>query len=126
VGAGGPGGRRAAEANHSVGDYVKFKELVAQMLEYDPKRRILPFNALRSSFFKRTYDDTSNNLTSNVNSTTVTTSTSNNLTNNNHLTMSTSTNLNTASSPNLDPSKSSINRMLITHRKKTLNTSEGC
>ena len=30
------------------------------MLEYDPKRRILPLNALQSNFFKRSYDDTSN------------------------------------------------------------------
>ena len=65
---GGPGGRRAGEANHSVADYIKFKELVQQMLEYDPKRRILPFAALQASFFKRAYDDVSTiNHTSNSN-----------------------------------------------------------
>ena len=54
VDVGGPGGRRSGEPNHSGSDYVKFKELVQQMLEYDPKRRVLPFNALQSNFFKRT------------------------------------------------------------------------
>ncbi|CAF1056013.1 unnamed protein product [Rotaria sordida] len=97
---GGPGGRRAGEQNHSVSDYVKFKELVQQMLEYDPKRRILPFNALQSSFFKRSYDETSNvnhpiTTTNNNNNTTTTT------TNNNNNPLS---NLNSNSSPNLDPS----------------------
>jgi hypothetical protein len=65
------------------------------MLEYDPKRRILPFNALQSNFFKRTYDDTSN----------VTHSTTTNNTNNNN---NNTTNLNSNSSPNLDPSKFKI------------------
>ncbi len=60
------------------------------MLEYDPKRRLLPFNALQSNFFKRTYDVTSNS----------TISTNNN--NNNNPMIS---NLNSNSSPNLDPSK---------------------
>jgi hypothetical protein len=54
------------------------------MLEYDPKRRVLPFNALQSNFFKRTYDDTSNLINTNTNNI--------------------STNLNSNSSPNLDPS----------------------
>lgn len=79
---GGPGGRRSGEANHSISDYVKFKELVQQMLEYDPKRRILPYNALQSHFFKRTFDEpmsinaslpsnsTTNTLLSNLNSNT--------------------------------------------------------
>ncbi len=92
---GGPGGRRAGEPNHSVSDYIKFKELVQQMLEYDPKRRILPFNALQSNFFKRSYDDTSN-----VNHTIPTNNNTNNNNNNNAL-----LNLNSNSSPNLDPSK---------------------
>ncbi|CAF3395596.1 unnamed protein product [Rotaria sp. Silwood1] len=89
---GGPGGRRAGEPNHSVSDYIKFKELVQQMLEYDPKRRILPFNALQSNFFKRVPDETSN-----VNHPTTTATNNNN--NNNPL-----SNLNSNSSPNLDPS----------------------
>ncbi|CAF0744255.1 unnamed protein product [Didymodactylos carnosus] len=54
---GGPGGRRTGEPNHSTQDYVKFKDLVQQMLEYDPKRRITPFIALQHSFFKRTYEE---------------------------------------------------------------------
>jgi dual specificity tyrosine-phosphorylation-regulated kinase 1 len=62
------------------------------MLEYDPKRRLLPFNALQSNFFKRTYDETSNS----------TTNTNNNNNNNNP-------NLNSNSSPNLDPSKMKSN-----------------
>ncbi len=90
---GGPGGRRSGEPNHSVLDYNKFKELVQQMLEYDPKRRILPFNALQSNFFKRTYDETSN----------VTHSTNNN-TNTNNNNNNILSNLNSNSSPNLDPS----------------------
>ncbi|CAF3421016.1 unnamed protein product [Rotaria socialis] len=92
---GGPGGRRAGEPNHSASDYIKFKELVQQMLEYDPKRRLLPFNALQSSFFKRTYDDTSN-----VNHTTAATTTApaTTIMNTNPL-----SNLNSNSSPNLDP-----------------------
>lgn len=86
---GGPGGRRLGEANHSVSDYQKFKDLVQLMLDYDPKRRLLPFNALQSNFFKRTYDDSSNSTTTNTNN------------NNNHII----SNLNSNSSPNLDPSK---------------------
>lgn len=62
------------------------------MLEYDPKRRILPYNALQSSFFKRNYDDTSNvNHSTSASTTTM---------NNNQI-----SNLNSNSSPNLDPSK---------------------
>ena len=60
------------------------------MLEYDPKRRLLPFNALQSTFFKRTYDETSNSMIS-----------TNNNNNNNPMI----SNLNAPSSPNLDPSK---------------------
>ncbi|CAM2697831.1 unnamed protein product [Rotaria socialis] len=123
VDVGGPGGRRAGEPNHSVSDYVKFKELVQQMLEYDPKRRILPFNALQASFFKRTYDETS--MINHSSSATTTaaiatnillTNTNNNGTNNvnsllqqnnslmtNHSNIPLSSNLNSNGSPNLDP-----------------------
>lgn len=124
---GGPGGRRAGEANHSISDYVKFKELVQQMLEYDPKRRILPFNALQASFFKRTFDEASTgNHASNsigapvplaVASNVLLTNSSINGTNNvnsllqqntsliNHSNnLATTTNLNSNGSPNLDPS----------------------
>lgn len=34
---GGPGGRRLAEPGHSVADYLKFRDLVLRMLDYDPK-----------------------------------------------------------------------------------------
>lgn len=95
---GGPGGRRSGEANHSVSDYQKFKELVQLMLEYDPKRRLLPFNALQSNFFKRTYEESSNSTTTNTNN-------NNNNNHNNHNNNHIISNLNSNSSPNLDPSK---------------------
>ena len=91
---GGPGGRRSGETNHSVSDYVKFKDLVQKMLEYDPKHRILPFNALQSNFFKRTYDESSN-----VNH--IITNHTNTNSNNNNPT----SNLHPNSSPNPDSSK---------------------
>ncbi|CAF0999770.1 unnamed protein product [Adineta ricciae] len=115
---GGPGGRRAGEPNHSTSDYIKFKELVQQMLEYDPKRRILPFNALQASFFKRTYEDsTAMNHTSTASSTAtgnvlLTNSINNGTTNVNSLlqqnnslstNLTASVNLNSNGSPNLDP-----------------------
>jgi dual specificity tyrosine-phosphorylation-regulated kinase 1 len=128
---GGPGSRRAGEANHSVGDYVKFKELVQQMLEYDPKRRILPFNALQATFFKRTYDDVStlnhpstpSALTAgaavpsatNVLLTNSSSNTANNVNSllqhsssllSNTTNLNSTSNLNSNGSPNLDPSKS--------------------
>ena len=127
---GGPGSRRAGEANHSVSDYVKFKELVQQMLEYDPKRRILPFNSLQATFFKRTYDDVStlnhpltpSALTAGAtvpsatnvlltNSSSNTASNVNSLLQHSSSLLSNTTNLNSTSnlnsngSPNLDPSK---------------------
>ena len=105
VDVGGPGSRRAGEANHSVADYMKFKELVAQMLEYDPKRRILPYNALQSSFFKRSYDESNPTVTSSATNST-TTNNSNTLASIPQTTTTTTTNLNLATSPNLDPSKS--------------------
>lgn len=57
---GGPGGRRAGEPGHSVQDYLKFRELVLRMLDYDPKTRVTPFFALQHSFFKRTADEATN------------------------------------------------------------------
>ncbi|XP_022110758.1 dual specificity tyrosine-phosphorylation-regulated kinase 1A-like isoform X2 [Acanthaster planci] len=67
VESGGPGGRRAGELGHSVSDYLKFKDLILRMLEYDPAARIKPYNALQHSFFKRTADESTN--TSNTPST---------------------------------------------------------
>lgn len=57
---GGPGGRRLGEPGHTVSDYLKFKDLVLRMLEYDPKTRITPHHALQHSFFKRTTDESTN------------------------------------------------------------------
>jgi dual specificity tyrosine-phosphorylation-regulated kinase 1 len=109
---GGPGGRRTGEPNHSVTDYIKFKELVQQMLEYDPKRRILPFNALQAMFFKRTYDESStiNHPASSTTGNILLTNSSNNGTTNvnsllqqNNTNLNSLSNLNSNGSPNLDP-----------------------
>lgn len=57
---GGPGGRRLGETGHSMPDYLKFKDLIIRMLDYDPKTRISPYHALQHSFFKRTSDESTN------------------------------------------------------------------
>lgn len=57
---GGPGSRRLGEPGHTTPDYLKFKDLVLQMLEYDPKTRITPYQCLQHSFFKRTTDESTN------------------------------------------------------------------
>uniref|UniRef100_UPI00398F22DE dual specificity tyrosine-phosphorylation-regulated kinase 1A isoform X1 n=2 Tax=Pristiophorus japonicus TaxID=55135 RepID=UPI00398F22DE len=57
---GGPGGRRAGESGHAVADYLKFKDLILRMLDYDPKTRIAPYYALQHSFFKKTADEGTN------------------------------------------------------------------
>ena len=54
---GGPEGRRKGEAGHTTQDYLKFKDLILRMLDYDPKTRITPYQALQHSFFKRTNDE---------------------------------------------------------------------
>ncbi|XP_023678243.1 dual specificity tyrosine-phosphorylation-regulated kinase 1A-like [Paramormyrops kingsleyae] len=61
---GGPGGRRAGEAGHTVADYLKFKDLILRMLDYDPKSRIQAYYALQHSFFKKTADEGTNTSTS--------------------------------------------------------------
>ncbi|PRD29410.1 UNVERIFIED_CONTAM: mnb [Trichonephila clavipes] len=66
VESGGPGGRRHGEPGHSVSDYLKFKDLILRMLDYDPKTRITPYHALQHSFFKRTADGSTNTLHSTV------------------------------------------------------------
>lgn len=53
---GGPGGRRLGEPGHAIADYLKFKDLVMRMLDYEPKTRITPRHALQHSFFRRTSD----------------------------------------------------------------------
>ena len=57
---GGPGERRLGELGHSVADYLKFKDLVLRMLEYEPKKRMTPQQALQHSFFKKTTDGSTN------------------------------------------------------------------
>jgi len=54
---GGPGGRRNGEPGHSVSDYLRFKDLILRMLEYDPKTRITPYYALQHNFFKRSSEE---------------------------------------------------------------------
>ncbi|XP_064470793.1 dual specificity tyrosine-phosphorylation-regulated kinase 1A-like isoform X2 [Ornithodoros turicata] len=57
---GGPGGRRLGEPGHSVANYLKFRDLVLRMLDYDPKSRMTPHHALQHSFFRRTADEGTN------------------------------------------------------------------
>ena len=64
---GGPGGRRAGETGHTVADYLKFKDLILRMLDFDPKTRISPYYALQHNFFKKTTGESTN--TSNSTST---------------------------------------------------------
>jgi len=54
---GGPGGRRLNEPGHSIQDYLRFKDLIMKMLEFDAKARITPYYALQHNFFKRTSDE---------------------------------------------------------------------
>ncbi|XP_052126901.1 serine/threonine-protein kinase minibrain [Frankliniella occidentalis] len=56
----GPGGRRLGEPGHSNSDYLKFKDLILRMLDYDPKTRVTPYYALQHNFFKRTADESTN------------------------------------------------------------------
>ncbi|XP_074595300.1 minibrain [Brevipalpus obovatus] len=53
---GGPEGRRLKEPGHTVADYLKFKDLIVKMLDYNPKTRITPHLALQHTFFRRTID----------------------------------------------------------------------
>lgn len=54
VDSGGPHGRRRGEEGHSTADYLQFLNLVLQMLEFNPIRRIKPEQALRHAFFHST------------------------------------------------------------------------
>ena len=60
VDCGGPGARRRGEAGHSERDYLKFKDLIQRMLDYDAATRVTPYYALQHSFFRRTADQTTN------------------------------------------------------------------
>ena len=57
---GGPGGRRLGEPGHSLQDYLKFKHLILRMLEFDPRVRTAPYEALQHCFFKKTADESTN------------------------------------------------------------------
>jgi len=48
---GGPGGRRLGDPMHSERLYRLFVDLIDKMLEYDPKKRINPIEALKHQFF---------------------------------------------------------------------------
>lgn len=57
VNTGGPYGRRYGEAGHTVEDYMKFKDMVQRMLEYDPVKRIQPYYAVRHPFLRKSAPD---------------------------------------------------------------------
>ncbi len=57
---GGPGGRRRDMPGHSIVDYMNFQDLILKMLEYDPKQRIKPLDALGHKFFKKMNDESTN------------------------------------------------------------------
>ena len=50
---GGPGGRRLHEPGHEATDYAQFEDLISKLLEYDPKKRIGPYDALNHPFMTR-------------------------------------------------------------------------
>jgi dual specificity tyrosine-phosphorylation-regulated kinase 1 len=56
--AGGPGGRRRGEPNHTPHDYAQFIDLLEKMLAYDPEKRITPMQALHHPFLARTPSST--------------------------------------------------------------------
>ncbi|XP_063726012.1 dual specificity tyrosine-phosphorylation-regulated kinase 1A-like isoform X2 [Symsagittifera roscoffensis] len=57
---GGPGGRRKDMPGHSVADYTNFQDLILRMLEFDPKQRLKPLDALSHKFFKKMSDESTN------------------------------------------------------------------
>ncbi|KAL0280761.1 UNVERIFIED_CONTAM: hypothetical protein PYX00_001965 [Menopon gallinae] len=72
---GGPGGRRLGEPGHSISDYLKFKDLIMRMLDYDPKTRVTPYYALQQNFFKKTNDEGTNTSSGNAGGSTANAST---------------------------------------------------
>lgn len=54
---GGPGGRREGEVGHTPADYASFENFLLRMLEYDPKKRITPTEALQHDFILRRRSD---------------------------------------------------------------------
>ena len=63
---GGPGGRRTGKPGHTVSDYLKFKDLLLAMLEYDADKRITPDLALEHRFFKSVAEESSTAVTSSI------------------------------------------------------------
>jgi dual specificity tyrosine-phosphorylation-regulated kinase 1 len=66
---GGPQSRRLNEPGHTPHDYVKFEDIIARMLNYEPKLRITPSECLQHAFFKRAATaaaDADSNATSNL------------------------------------------------------------
>lgn len=57
---GGPQSRRLNEPGHSLGDYLKFEDIIVRMLHYEPKARLVPNDALQHAFFKRPSGEPSN------------------------------------------------------------------
>jgi len=58
----GPAGRRKGEPGHSVQDYLKFKDLIDKLLEYNPQTRISPYTALQHPFFRLSSEENPNPL----------------------------------------------------------------
>jgi dual specificity tyrosine-phosphorylation-regulated kinase 1 len=100
---GGPQARRINEPGHSFEDYLKFEDIIIRMLNYDPKLRLTPHEALQHAFFRRSSDNSNGNTESNINN--------NNINNtniaNNNTTATTTTNNN--SNNNYNSSSSSSN-----------------
>mmetsp|Transcript_46346 Transcript_46346/g.75643 ORF Transcript_46346/g.75643 Transcript_46346/m.75643 type:complete len:424 (-) Transcript_46346:809-2080(-) len=48
---GGPEGRRRGQPGHNINDYLTFMDLLAGMLDYDPRTRLRPVQALQHPFF---------------------------------------------------------------------------
>lgn len=53
VNIGGPSALRRGEAGHSPAEYLKFKDLISRMLDYDADTRIKPLEALQHPFFRK-------------------------------------------------------------------------
>lgn len=53
VNTGGPFGRRKNESGHSPEEYLKFKDLIQKMLDYNPVKRLSAAEAIRHSFLRK-------------------------------------------------------------------------
>lgn len=50
---GGPFGRRKDEPGHSADEYVKFRDLIQKMLDYNPVKRMSASEAVRHVFLRK-------------------------------------------------------------------------